>query len=217
LSKPIDTKSWDQTLGGSSLSRRVLQLPNVVSFLLAPIVLYLVYRELLGLDWREVWASVQGADEELFALAFALFYCTFPLRALRWKVLLGNVGYDRAGVRLMPSVLGLSRIMYLGCFANSLALARLGDAYRGYLLKTIAGVSFVVTLGDVGGQDSDILALGAPPHEIGYLDRLGVMNHHVPGESRLCRGLAGHLMPRLCRVLTRCLVREECRAHARDK
>jgi glycosyltransferase 2 family protein len=162
LSRPTDNKPRYGTAGESPLGRHVFQLPNVVPILLALIVLYVVYRELLGLDWREAWASVQEANVGLFALAFALFYCTFPLRALRWKVLLGNVGYDSAALRLMPSSLGLIRIMYLGCFANCLALARLGDAYRSYLLKNVAGVSFVVTLGTVLAErllDTFVLAM----------------------------------------------------------
>ena len=39
--------------------------------------------------------------------------------------------------------------MYLAWFANCVTVARLGDAYRGYLLKREADVSFTVTLGTV--------------------------------------------------------------------
>ena len=139
----------DNAASGSVFSQRIFSLRNVASLLLALVVLYLAYQELLGLDWRETWASMRRANMGLFALAFAIFYCSFVVRALRWETLLANVGYDRAAVHRMPSPLGLTRIMYLGCFANCLALARLGDAYRGYLLKKIAGVSFIVTLGTV--------------------------------------------------------------------
>jgi uncharacterized membrane protein YbhN (UPF0104 family) len=151
----------DDTLNGSPFARRIF-LRNSASILLTLVVLYLVYQELLGLDWGEVWASVQRADLGLFVLAFALFYCSFPLRALRWKVLLGNVGYDGTAVRPMPSGLGLARIMYLAWFANCVTIARLGDAYRGYLLKRVAGVSFVVTLGTVLAErllDTFVLAM----------------------------------------------------------
>jgi glycosyltransferase 2 family protein len=122
---------------------------NVASFLLAVAVLYLVYRQFLGLDWGETWASVSGVNAWFFALAFLVFYCSFPLRALRWKVLLENVGYDRDVGLPVPSTLGLARIMYLAWFANCVTVARLGDAYRAYLLKREAGVSFTVTLGTV--------------------------------------------------------------------
>ena len=135
---------------------------NIASFLLALAILYLVYRQFLGLDWREAWASVRGANPGLFVFAFAVFYCSFPLRGLRWKVLLANVGYDSGGGLPVPSALGLTRIMYLAWFANCVTVARLGDAYRAYLLKREASVSFTVTLGTVLAErllDLVVLAL----------------------------------------------------------
>lgn len=152
----------DAAVNGALLGRRLFSLRNVASILLTLVVLYLVYRELLGLDWREAWASVRGVDLRLFALAFAIFYCSFLVRARRWGILLANVGYHSAAVGGMPSSFGLTRIMYLGVFANCLALARLGDAYRGHLLKKVAGVSFVVTLGTILAErllDTFVLAM----------------------------------------------------------
>ena len=95
-------------------------------------------------------------------LAFAAFYCSFPMRALRWRILLGNVGYGpAAGVRVPPTA-GLTRIMYLGWFANCVTIARLGDAYRGYLLKKAAGVSFTVALGTILAERLlDVVVLAA--------------------------------------------------------
>jgi uncharacterized protein (TIRG00374 family) len=52
--------------------------------------------------------------------------------------------------------------MYLAWFANCVTVARLGDAYRAYLLKREAGVSFAVTLGTVLAErllDLVVLAL----------------------------------------------------------
>jgi glycosyltransferase 2 family protein len=151
------------TMGRSPLGQRVFHLRNVASFLLALGVLYLVYRQLLGLDWGEVWASVQETNVGLFAFAFAIFYCSYLVRALRWKVLLANVGYgDRATGHPMPSALGLTRIMYIASFANCVTVARLGDAYRGYLLKKTPGVSFAVTLGTILAERLlDLLVMAA--------------------------------------------------------
>ena len=149
MSKPPDKTPTQDATGAPPLGRRIFSVRNVASFLLAVAVLYLMYREFLGVDWGETWTSVRGANAWLFALAFVIFYCSFPLRALRWKALLGNVGYSREADRPMPSALGLTRIMYLAWFANCVTIARLGDAYRGYLLKREAGVSFTVTLGTV--------------------------------------------------------------------
>ncbi|MDQ4127218.1 MAG: flippase-like domain-containing protein, partial [Actinomycetota bacterium] len=135
LSKPPDKTPAQDTEGAPPLGRRIFSVRNVASFLLAVAVLYLMYREFLEVDWSETWASVQGANAWFFALAFAVFYCSFPLRALRWKTLLANVGYERGAERPMLSAFGLTRIMYLAWFANCVTVARLGDAYRGYLLK----------------------------------------------------------------------------------
>ncbi len=147
---------------GAPLGGRVFRPRNIASFLLALAVLYLVYRQFLGLDWREAWASVRGASPGLFAIAFVIFYCSFPLRGLRWKALLENVGYGRDVGLLVPSTLGLTRIMYLAWFANCVTVARLGDAYRAYLLKRASDVSFTVTLGTVLAErllDLVVLAL----------------------------------------------------------
>ncbi len=162
LSRPPGKTPREDAAGGPPLGRRTFRLRNVASFLLALVVLYLVYRQLSGLDWGEAWASVRGANVWLYALAFAVFYSTFFLRALRWKALLGNVGYDCAAGQPLPSTFGLARIMYLAWFANCVTVARLGDAYRGYLLKKAAGVSFAATLGTVLAERLlDLLVLAA--------------------------------------------------------
>ena len=94
-----------------SLARRVFRPSNILSFLLALIILYLVYRQLLGFDWREVWVSVQEASLGLFALAFAIFYFSFFFRTLRWEVMLSNVGYSHAVEHPMPSVADANRAL----------------------------------------------------------------------------------------------------------
>ena len=144
------------------LGQRVFHPRNLVSLLVALIILYLVYWKLLGFDWHEVWASVWGTNAGLLLLAFAVFYCSFPVRALRWRALLCNVGYDPAFGYPMPSTFGLTRIMYVAWFANCVTVARLGDAYRGYLLKMEAGVPFAVALGTVLAERLlDLLVMAA--------------------------------------------------------
>src|SRR5215207_8623608 len=149
-SRRSDASPREGAAAGPPLGQRLFSLRNVASVFLTLLVLYLVYRQVLGLDWQEVGTTVQGASLGLFALALVIFYCSFPLRALRWKALLANLGYGRAdGRQPMHSALGLTRIMYVAWFVNCVTVARLGDAYRGYLLKKAAGVSFAVTLGTV--------------------------------------------------------------------
>lgn len=132
-----------------SLSGRLLRSRALLSMILAGGILYLVFRQGLGLDWREVWGNVEEADPTLLVLALAVFYTSFYVRALRWKALLANVGYGREDGLWMPSSWGFARIMYISWFVNCVTVARLGDVYRGYLLKRRARISFAVTLGTI--------------------------------------------------------------------
>jgi glycosyltransferase 2 family protein len=132
-----------------ALVRRVIRPRSAAGFLLGLAVLYVAYRRAFDLEWSELVAQVAGANTALLALALAVFYSSFFVRGLRWQVLLRNVGYGRYAGWSMPSVFGLTRIMYLAWFANCVTVARLGDAYRAYLLKRASGVSFAVTLGTV--------------------------------------------------------------------
>ena len=133
----------------SSLGERLFRPHTAVSFLLGLAVLYVVYRRGFSVEWGALWSHFASANLALLSLAFAVFYCSFPIRALRWRMLLRSVGYGPAAGVPVPSTAGLTRIIYLGWFANCVTIARLGDAYRGYLLKKAAGVSFAVTLGTI--------------------------------------------------------------------
>jgi hypothetical protein len=52
LSRRPDEARRDDAAGTPPLGRRMFRLRSVASFLLALVVLYLVYRQLLGLDWE---------------------------------------------------------------------------------------------------------------------------------------------------------------------
>src|SRR5205085_11099168 len=93
---------------------------------------------------------VRQANPYLLVAAFLAFYATFPVRAIRWRRLLDNVEVDtheEGATRL--GIPALSEIIFLGWFANCIVPAKLGDAYRAYLLKLNAGVSFSTTLGTI--------------------------------------------------------------------
>lgn len=145
-----------------ALRKRVLRPQTLLPFVVALAALYLIYRRGFDLDLREVWARMRGANAGLFALAGAVYYTSFVFRSLRWRTLLANVGYSRAAGRAIPSLAGLLEIIYLSWFVNCVTIARLGDAYRGYMLKKASGVSFTVTLGTILAERLiDLLALAA--------------------------------------------------------
>jgi uncharacterized protein (TIRG00374 family) len=74
--------------------------------------------------------------------------------------LLSNAQIDEAHGFNVPGVRGLSEIYILSWFANCVVPAKLGDAYRGYLLKKHAGTSFTRTLGTIFAERLlDVVAL----------------------------------------------------------
>jgi len=136
------------------LPKRFLNLRTLLSFVIGLAILGFVLSR-AEVNFGEIRAKIAQANLPLFLGAVFLYYLTFPIRALRWQQLLANVGYangevDGTGrsVRL-PSAVGLAEIVMLSWFANCIVPAKLGDAYRAYLLKSNAGVSFSKTFGTI--------------------------------------------------------------------
>ncbi len=140
-----DTGAEDKEV---NLGRRLMRKETLVSFVAAFAILALLITQ-LDIDYRDIWMRVQSADIVLYLIAFVIYYLTFPLRAYRWLIFLQNIGIKRSPDTPLPSILGLSHIIFLGWFANCVVPAKLGDAYRGYLLKKETRVSFSSTMGTV--------------------------------------------------------------------
>lgn len=130
-----------QDLGSSLFTPR-----TVISFLVALLVMYLVISR-TNIDFGESLRQIRQANVWYFGAALIMYYVTFVLRGWRWKGMLGAAGISDATGYSMPNMSGMFQIMTLSWFANSLLPARMGDAYRCYLMKRRAGASFGVSLG----------------------------------------------------------------------
>ncbi len=134
---------------GFSLGRALRNPRTLISFALAAAIIVFVLRG-LNIDIAATWTHMRQANPFMYALAFTVFYLTFPLRAFRWRVLLENANVPvRSGRKSWASMPALMEYMYLSWFANCIVPAKLGDAYRGYLLKRNGGVSFSATFGTI--------------------------------------------------------------------
>jgi uncharacterized protein (TIRG00374 family) len=137
------------------LSKRFLNFRTAISFVIGLAILAFVLSR-VEVNVAEIRARLAQTNLALFLGAVLLYYATFPIRALRWQQLLKNVGYSNGSDgepvgdhRRMPSTGGLSEIVMLSWFANCIVPAKLGDAYRAYLLKGTSGVSFSKTFGTI--------------------------------------------------------------------
>jgi glycosyltransferase 2 family protein len=142
-----------------SLGRRIRSPQTLISFVIAIALIAFIFLR-LDINFSEVWQQARHANPWLLALGFAAYYGSFPLRAARWRRLLSNAQIDKEHGFDVPGVRGLSEIYVLSWFANCVVPAKLGDAYRGYLLKKHAGTSFTRTLGTILAERLlDVVAL----------------------------------------------------------
>lgn len=131
-----------------SVKKRFLNIRTLIAFVLAiALIVFLLFR--LNIDFSTAWVAIKGSNFLLYILAFVIYYATFPLRGWRWRILLRNAGFPR---EQLPSIVRFSQIMLINWFTNAILYARLGDAYRAYLLREEKGdkdVSFSKALGTV--------------------------------------------------------------------
>jgi uncharacterized protein (TIRG00374 family) len=125
-----------------SLARRFLNLRTIGSIVFGVAMLALLFKVVLNIDLGETWRQISGANPLFLLLATLSYYATFPLRGLRWRFVLSQVG-TRIGRR------DATEILFLSWFVNCLVPAKLGDLYRAYLLKGNYGGSISRTVGTI--------------------------------------------------------------------
>ena len=125
-----------------SLGRRLRQPRTIISLILPLFLLFLFVKALPGFHLEELPALILGANFWLLLAAFAVYYLGFPLRGLRWAILVRGTGYP---LRVRDS----SEIIFISWTVNCLVPAKLGDLYRAYLLKINSPVSLSRTFGTV--------------------------------------------------------------------
>jgi glycosyltransferase 2 family protein len=125
-----------------SLGRRLRQRRTIISLVLPLVLLVFFARALPGFHLEDLPALILHANPLLLLAAFAVFYLGFPLRGLRWAILIRGTGF-RLGIR------DATEIIFISWLVNCLVPAKLGDLYRAYLLKINSPVSLSRTFGTV--------------------------------------------------------------------
>jgi len=131
-----------------SLGRRFLEPKTILSFIFAIAVIAFTFRS-LNIDLGEVWGYVKKVNLGWFALAALTFYSSFLVRAFRWRGMLHRSGISPDHGYDLPGIPGILKILLLSWFANCVVPAKLGDAFRGYLLKERTRASFGVSMGTI--------------------------------------------------------------------
>lgn len=96
------------------------------------------------INLREVWADTQQANGVLLALTIIVATITFPIRTIRWRLILR----DADGRRLPWTPLWHATA--IGFMANNLLPARAGEVARGYVASRQLPVRFSTALASLG-------------------------------------------------------------------
>lgn len=122
-----------------SLREKLLDKKTLLSFAVSFAILYLF---LTRIDLGAAWEVMKNANPLLYLLAFVVYYAAYPIRGLRWKRLLENTGFTL-------STRDSTEVLFISWFANCLVPAKLGDIYRGYLLKKNFAASMSKAIGTI--------------------------------------------------------------------
>lgn len=125
-----------------SLSARLRQPRTIISIVLPIALLVLFVMSLPGFKLEELPDKILGANPWLLLAAFAIYYVGFPLRGLRWAMLVRRSGFNL-------KIRDATEIIFLSWLVNCLVPAKLGDVYRAWLLKINSAVSLSRTFGTV--------------------------------------------------------------------
>lgn len=125
-----------------SLGRRLRQPRTLVSIFVPILVLVLLGVSLPGFRLDRLPGLILGADPWLLLAALVTYYAGFPLRGLRWKLLLRAAASE-------VSTRDATEIIFISWLVNCVVPAKLGDIYRAWLLRLNFAVSLSRTLGTV--------------------------------------------------------------------
>ena len=131
-----------------SISKRLLNWRTIVPLVIAIIAL-VIFAQKININPKLTWIAMRNAKVYFVLMAFIIYYFSFPIRTVRWRMLLENVGYTKENGIQLPKFWKLLEIIYVSWFANVIVPAKLGDLYRAYLLRREAGLPASRTFGTV--------------------------------------------------------------------
>lgn len=131
----------DPARGQIDLKRRFFNLRTLISFAIAALTLFTLVKA-WGVDFQTTLKAMRDVNLPLYLTAFFVYALTFPIRGIRWQRLLRNVGLD-------APVPALTETILLSWFVNCVAPFKLGDLYRGYLMRKNEGLPATKTLGTI--------------------------------------------------------------------
>jgi len=100
-------------------------------------------------DLGDTWGQIKRSNPWYYLFAFLAHYASFPVRGLRWRIIISNAKLDaKAGSRLRSTV-ECTYSIFIGWFVSTISWFRLGDPYRAFILSKALGGSFSGIFGTI--------------------------------------------------------------------
>lgn len=125
------SSSTSQIVG---LRRRILHPATLISFAVAVLLLIALARG-VDVSFSDMARAIADANPLLIAAGLVAYYVNFPMRGIRWRLLIENAQTETDDPVPLPSRRAFSEIILLGWFVNAVAWLRMGDPYRAYLVS----------------------------------------------------------------------------------
>jgi uncharacterized protein (TIRG00374 family) len=148
LLKEEEAQEQEISQGQLSIGKRLLRLRTIIPLVIM-LALLAYFAKQANINPQQTFTALRSANVLLFLAAFVIYYLSFPIRTLRWRILLQNVGYTKENGVKLPVFGKLLEILYISWFANVIVPAKLGDLYRAYLLRKESGLPTSRTFGTV--------------------------------------------------------------------
>ncbi len=132
---------------GAALRQRFLSYRTLLGFAIGVALLVITWI-LTGLTFEELLDRITNANPWLILAAYGIFALTFPIRTLRWRLLLENAAH-REDVNPHYRNSWLLQILFISWFVNGITPLKLGDLYRAYMARANFATSLTRTLGTV--------------------------------------------------------------------
>ncbi len=116
------------------LRRRILHPATLISFGVAILLLIALARG-VDVSFTDMARAIGDANPLLIAAGLVAYYVNFPMRGIRWRILIENAQTETDNPVPLPSRRAFSEIILLGWFMNAVAWLRMGDPYRAYLVS----------------------------------------------------------------------------------
>ena len=124
------------------LLARLTRRSTLFALLLTLVLVLGVVRAATSFDLSEVSLDLQRANPLWLLAALVASWATFPLRGLRWRMILSASGFT-------ISRRAATEILTLSFWVNCVLPAKMGDVYRGWLLKHNGATSLGNAVGTV--------------------------------------------------------------------